>query len=114
MLPAGCGLCRAGGMFDPTRAGSSLSTPAVAIERRIFASRDELSGSVIPSFFRHKRRLYPDEIAPMINGVVMTRRITQPSATYQATQYVKAGDWKHRVRIERRDQLGVLGESLMT
>jgi len=27
---------------------------------------------------------------------------------------VKAGDWTHRVRIERRDQLGFLGEPLIT
>jgi phosphoserine phosphatase RsbU/P len=30
---------------------------------------------------------------------------------YLATQYVKNQDWTHRVKIERRDQLGLLGES---
>ena len=47
----------------------------------------------------------------------MTRRITTAiTELYQATQYVQSGDLTHRVRIERRDQLGVLGESfnLMT
>jgi phosphoserine phosphatase RsbU/P len=51
-------------------------------------------------------------IAAFITGVVMTRRITKAVAElYQATQYVQSGDFTHRVRIERRDQLGVLGES---
>jgi sigma-B regulation protein RsbU (phosphoserine phosphatase) len=51
-------------------------------------------------------------VAAFITGVVMTRRITKAVADlYQATQYVQSGDFTHRVRIERRDQLGVLGES---
>jgi sigma-B regulation protein RsbU (phosphoserine phosphatase) len=52
------------------------------------------------------------EIAALITGIVLTRRITKAvSDLYHATQFVKTGDWTHRVRIERRDQLGVLGES---
>jgi sigma-B regulation protein RsbU (phosphoserine phosphatase) len=51
-------------------------------------------------------------VAAFITGVVMTRRITKAVADlYHATQYVQSGDFTHRVRIERRDQLGVLGES---
>jgi sigma-B regulation protein RsbU (phosphoserine phosphatase) len=49
--------------------------------------------------------------------LVLTRQITKAvDELYRATQYVQAGDLSHRVRIERRDQLGVLGESfnLMT
>jgi sigma-B regulation protein RsbU (phosphoserine phosphatase) len=42
----------------------------------------------------------------------MTRSITRAVADlYRATQYVQAGDLAHHVRIERRDQLGELGES---
>jgi sigma-B regulation protein RsbU (phosphoserine phosphatase) len=57
------------------------------------------------------------EILALITGIVLTRRITKAvSDLYHATQYVQAGDLTHRVRIDRRDQLGVLGESfnLMT
>jgi phosphoserine phosphatase RsbU/P len=57
------------------------------------------------------------EISALLTGVVLTRRITKAvSDLYHATQYVQAGDLTHRVRIDRRDQLGVLGESfnLMT
>jgi sigma-B regulation protein RsbU (phosphoserine phosphatase) len=56
-------------------------------------------------------------IAAFITGVVLTRQITKAVADlYDATQYVQTGDLTHRVRIERRDQLGVLAESfnLMT
>jgi phosphoserine phosphatase RsbU/P len=57
------------------------------------------------------------EILALITGIVLTRRITKAvSELYHATQYVQAGDLTHRVHIDRRDQLGVLGESfnLMT
>jgi len=48
---------------------------------------------------------------------VLTRAITGTvDQLYGATQHVKEGDLSHRVKIERRDQLGILGESfnLMT
>lgn len=57
------------------------------------------------------------EVAALITGVVLTRRITSAvDGLYRATQYVQSGDFSHRVKIESRDQLGVLGESfnLMT
>src|ERR1700674_5742593 len=57
------------------------------------------------------------EISALVTGIVLTRRITEAvSDLYHATQYVQTGDLTHRVRIDRRDQLGVLGESfnLMT
>jgi sigma-B regulation protein RsbU (phosphoserine phosphatase) len=56
-------------------------------------------------------------IAAFIAGVILTRQITKAIADlYHATQFVQSGDLTHRVRIERRDQLGVLAESfnLMT
>lgn len=56
-------------------------------------------------------------VAAFVTGVVLTRQITKAIADlYHATQYVQSGDLTHRVRIERRDQLGVLAESfnLMT
>jgi len=57
------------------------------------------------------------ELSALVTGIVLTRRITEAvSDLYHATQYVQSGDLTHRVRIDRRDQLGVLGESfnLMT
>ena len=57
------------------------------------------------------------EIFALMTGIVLTRRITRAvSDLYRATQYVQSADFTHRVKIDRRDQLGVLGESfnLMT
>jgi phosphoserine phosphatase RsbU/P len=45
-------------------------------------------------------------------GIVLTRRITRAVADlYKATQFVQAGDFSHRIPVERRDQLGVLADS---
>lgn len=47
-----------------------------------------------------------------VAGMVLTRTITQTVAKLdEATHHVKAGDFSHRILIERRDQLGALGES---
>jgi phosphoserine phosphatase RsbU/P len=103
----------AGGMFDPKRPVLvTFNARPSRLNARIFASLGELSGSFSILFVAISVVFLLIEIAALITGVVMTRRITKAvSDLYQATQYVKAGDWTHRVRIERRDQLGVLGES---
>ena len=51
-------------------------------------------------------------MAALVPGIVLTRRITNAVADlYQATQFVKEGDFSHRVQVKQRDQLGELGES---
>lgn len=82
------------------------------LNARIFSSLGELSGSFAILFIAILTGFLLIEIAALVTGIVMTRRITKAvSDLYHATQYVKTGDWTHRVRIDRRDQLGVLGES---
>lgn len=52
------------------------------------------------------------EVAALSTGVNLTRTITRAvDGLYRATQLVQAGDFSHRVRVESRDQLGVLGDS---
>ena len=52
------------------------------------------------------------EIVALITGIILTRTITHAiSDLYDATQHIRKGDFAHRVRVQRRDQLGVLGES---
>ncbi|MFZ0911326.1 MAG: SpoIIE family protein phosphatase [Candidatus Acidiferrales bacterium] len=52
------------------------------------------------------------EAGALITGVVLTRRITSAVADlYESTRYIRRGDFTHRVRVQRRDQLGALGES---
>ena len=101
------------GMFDPKRPVLvTFNARPSRLNARIFSSLGELGGSLAILFVVISIVFLLIEIAALITGVVMTRRITKAvSDLYEATQYVKAGDWTHRVRIERRDQLGVLGES---
>jgi phosphoserine phosphatase RsbU/P len=79
---------------------------------RMFASVGELGRLYIFGFALASTLFLVLEIGALITGVVMTRRITKAvDDLYQATQFVQAGDLSHRVKVEHRDQLGVLGDS---
>jgi sigma-B regulation protein RsbU (phosphoserine phosphatase) len=102
-----------GPMFDPRRPVLvTFNARPSRLNGRIFSSLGELSDFYAIGFIALSIFFLLIEIAALITGIVMTRRITKAvSDLYHATQFVKTGDWTHRVRIERRDQLGVLGES---
>ena len=52
------------------------------------------------------------EVAAFATGTILTRTITRSVADlYDATLHVRRGDFTHRVRVPKRDQLGALGES---
>ncbi len=52
------------------------------------------------------------EIAALITGIVLTRTITiAVDDLYEATRHVRQGDFRHRIHVRQRDQLGVLAES---
>jgi phosphoserine phosphatase RsbU/P len=52
------------------------------------------------------------ELAALATGVVLTRTITRSVADlYDGTLHVRRGDFSHRVRVLKRDQLGALAES---
>ncbi|HLZ51506.1 MAG TPA: SpoIIE family protein phosphatase [Candidatus Acidoferrum sp.] len=103
----------AGGMVDLHRPVLvTFNARPSRLNSRIFSSLGELSDSYKILFIVIGVVFLLIEVAALITGIVMTRRITKAvSDLYHATQYVKTGDWTHRVRIDRRDQLGVLGES---
>jgi serine phosphatase RsbU (regulator of sigma subunit) len=87
------------------------------LSRRMFSSLGELRDTYLIAFVLIFIAFVVIEAAALTTGLVLTRQITKAvDELYRATQYVQAGDLSHRVRIERRDQLGVLGESfnLMT
>ncbi len=87
------------------------------LNERMFSTLGELRDYYLLLFGGFAVIFFLIEIAALVTGIVMTRRITKAIADlYHATQYVQSGDLTHRVRIDRRDQLGVLGESfnLMT
>jgi sigma-B regulation protein RsbU (phosphoserine phosphatase) len=88
-----------------------------SLSGRMFSTLGELRDSYLILFAVLATFFLFIWIAAFITGVVLTRQITKAVADlYHATQYVQGGDLTHRVRIERRDQLGVLAESfnLMT
>ncbi len=79
---------------------------------RIFASFGELRLFYLFGFILAAVIFLLIEAAAFVTGFVLTRRITRAIADlYRATQYVKSGDFSHRVPIEHHDQLGELGQS---
>jgi sigma-B regulation protein RsbU (phosphoserine phosphatase) len=82
------------------------------LSSRIFTSLGELRDSYVILFILVGLIFFLIEAAAFATGFVLTRRITNAVAElYQATQFVKAGDFSHRVQMKQRDQLGELGES---
>jgi sigma-B regulation protein RsbU (phosphoserine phosphatase) len=83
------------------------------LNHRIFATLGELSaakgyGTLLVTLLA----FLLIEIAALITGIVVTRAITRTVADlYRATQFVQEGNFSHKVRVERKDQLGVLGDS---
>jgi sigma-B regulation protein RsbU (phosphoserine phosphatase) len=101
------------GKVDPVRPVlASFNARPSRINARMLASLGELGGLYKAVFIVVSIFFLVIEVAALITGIVMTRRITKAvNDLYNATQYVRTGDFTHRVRIDRRDQLGVLGES---
>jgi sigma-B regulation protein RsbU (phosphoserine phosphatase) len=101
------------GKMEPVRPVFAASTARPSrLNGRIFTSLGELRDSYSIFFFLLGIVFLLVEAAAFATGIVLTRRITRAVADlYRGTQYVQAMDFSHRVQIERRDQLGELGES---
>ena len=87
------------------------------LNRRIFSSLGDLSGVRVLGFELIAFLLLLIEVLALVTGIILTRAITSAvDKLYAATQHIQSGDLTHKVKIERRDQLGILGESfnLMT
>jgi phosphoserine phosphatase RsbU/P len=96
---------------------ASFSARPSKLNARIFSSLGEFSSSTVFGFELVAVFLLLIGILGLITGFVLMQAITGAVAElYRATQFVQAGDLTHKVKIERRDQLGILGESfnLMT
>lgn len=83
-----------------------------ALNSRLFSSLGELSSFYINLFLVVVLFFLVLEAGALVTGIVLTRTITRSvGELYEATQYVRAGDFSRRIRIERADQLGALAES---
>src|SRR5271170_4563633 len=79
---------------------------------RIFASLGELSGAKVFELKLIAVIFLLIELVALVIVVVLTRAMTRTiSNLSQATQAVQEGNLTSRVPVERRDQLGMLGES---
>ncbi len=82
------------------------------LHSRIFTSLGELRSSYVIFFVLVGIVFLLIEAIAWTTGIVLTRRITRAVADlYEATQFVKRGDFSHRIQVERMDQLGVLADS---
>jgi phosphoserine phosphatase RsbU/P len=82
------------------------------LNAKIFSSLGELRDTYLIAFVLVGLGFLLIEAAALATGIVLTLRITRAvNELYAATQFVQRGDFTHRVRVERRDQLGMLGES---
>src|SRR5208282_4379404 len=83
------------------------------LNHRIFATVGELSGAKgYRILLLASVSFLLIEIVALLIGVVLTRAITRTIADLsRATQAVQEGNFTSRVPVERRDQLGMLGES---
>src|SRR5260221_4113210 len=82
------------------------------LNNRIFSSLGEFSGARVFLIQVLAVVFLVIELAALIIGIVLAKAITGTIAElYLATQFVREGKFSHRVTVERRDQLGVLGES---
>ncbi len=110
-------VARDGTVGKPRPVFAVFSARPTRLNGRMFSTLGELRDFYLLLFGGFATVFILIWIAAFITGVVLTRQITKAIADlYHATQYVQSGDLTHRVRIERRDQLGVLAESfnLMT
>jgi len=82
------------------------------LNRRIFGLVGEFSFSKVTTLILISLGFLLLELAALIIGVVLTRAITRTvSELYRATQFVQEGNFSYRVSVERKDQLGALGDS---
>lgn len=83
-----------------------------SLNSHLFTSLGDLGDIYIQLFLAVLLVFIILEAGSLVTGVVLTRTITRSVGDlYDATQYVRAGDFSHRIRVERADQLGALGES---
>ncbi len=94
----------------PVIAGFSLRPSQV--NHRLFASLGLLGDPLVVILLLIGFFFLALEVAALITGIVLTRTITAAvDDLYEATRHVRQGDFRHRIHVRQRDQLGALAES---
>jgi phosphoserine phosphatase RsbU/P len=82
------------------------------LNHRLFASLGALGDPLVIALILIGIFFLVLEAAALITGIVLTRTITiAVDDLYEATRHVRQGDFRHRIFVRNRDQLGVLAES---
>src|SRR5260370_19313995 len=111
------GLSKLDAVFVSPEGGVELAHPVFAfytarrsqLNHRIFSSVGEFSCARVFLIQLLAVVFLVIELAALIIGVVLAKAITGTIAElYRATQFVREGNFSHRVTVERRHQLGVL------
>ncbi len=96
----------------PSPVFAIYSARLTQINAKLFSSLGDLSNTYVELLLFVGLVFLVLEAGALVTGIVLTRTITRSVGDlYTATQYVRSGDFSHRVRVERVDQLGALGES---
>jgi sigma-B regulation protein RsbU (phosphoserine phosphatase) len=91
--------------------GNTISLASI-LSRRLFTAPGDVGGVLFTGLLVVGVIFLIFEVAALRTGLGLTRSITRTvDDLYRATQFVRSGDFSHRVLSPSRDQLGELGES---
>ena len=97
---------------DTMPVAATFSLRPSVMTRRLFASLGLLGDPLVIILILIGVFFLILEVAALVTGVVLTRTITLAvDDLYEATRHVRQGDFRHRIHVRQRDQLGVLAES---
>jgi phosphoserine phosphatase RsbU/P len=91
---------------------AAFSVRPAQLYNRLFTSLGLLGDPLIIIFILIGIFFLALEVAALITGIVLTRTITMAvDDLYEATRHVRQGDFRHRIHVREKDQLGVLADS---
>lgn len=97
---------------DPAAILASFSVRPSTMNRHLFTSVGEIGPLLVIALAAAGIIFLLLEIAALATGIVLTRTITSAVGDlYEATLFVRRGDFGKRIRVHQHDQLGALGES---
>ncbi|MGH9732666.1 MAG: PP2C family protein-serine/threonine phosphatase [Candidatus Acidiferrales bacterium] len=97
---------------NPIYVAAAFSLRPSEMNSRLFASLGLLGDPLVIILILIGVFFLVLEVAALATGVVLTRTITVAvDDLSEATRHVRQGDFRHRIHVRQRDQLGVLAES---